>query len=173
MVIQSKLQGGGVTPGNQELMFLFWQSDLEHFSPHPGPGGCFVYNNNNNNNRKQASTRMLESVCTTFWPRNCWYDGASNVCFFVFFCLFFFYIFVPSTFLNSSSTFKYIVGLSLKIEILLCILCTVSFKLCTAITVHRVRWSAGKVGGCLRGEEIAAQLEEKGLQMASVHDGAS
>lgn len=40
--------------------------------------------------KKQVSTRMLGSVCTTFWLGNCWSDVASNVSFWFFFCLFLF-----------------------------------------------------------------------------------
>lgn len=97
--------------------------------------------------KNQASTRMLGSVCTTFEPGNCWSDEASNALFFDFFFLVFSYFRTLkfSQIFNSSSTFKYIIGLSLKTKIWLCILCTVSIKLCTTITVRQVCWSAGKV----------------------------
>ena len=108
---------------------------------------------------------MLGSVCTTFWPGNCWSDVA-----FFFFLVFFYFLFFYfrtlnfSQLFNSSSTFKYIVGLSLKIEIRLCILCTVSLKLCTAITVHQVCRSVGRVRreAWLGGREMAMQLEGDG-----------
>ena len=70
---------------------------------------------------------------------------ADLIFFLVFFFFFNFRTLNFSQLFNSSSTFKYIVGLSLKIEIRLCILCTVSLKLCTAITVHQVCWSVGRV----------------------------
>ena len=110
---------------------------------------------------------MLESVCTTFWQGNCWLDVASNACFFFFLNLFFFNHFCTLNFsqlFNSSSTFKYIVGLSLKIEIWLCILYTVFLKLRTAIAVLRVCLSAGKKVGrvVIQGEkEMTMQMGEE------------
>lgn len=64
---------------------------------------------------------------------------------------------------NSSSTFKYIVGLSLKIEIWLCIVCTVSWKRCTSRPVLWVSL-AGRAGkeACLREKtEMAMRLEDE------------
>lgn len=43
---------------------------------------------NKKKTKKQASTRMLGSVCTIFWPGN-WSDVASNVSLFIFFIYFF------------------------------------------------------------------------------------
>lgn len=81
---------------------------------------------------------MLGSVCTVFYLGSS-PDGVAGKSFLSIFFFFFvvvvlsnIFISVPSNFrclFNSSSTFKYIVGLSLQSEIPLCILCTVLGKL--------------------------------------------
>lgn len=75
---------------------------------------------------------MLGSVCTAFYLERSSADVAGKS-FLVFFLVVLsnFFPCVPSTFpyfFNSSSTFKYIVGLSLQSEIPLHILCTVLGK---------------------------------------------
>lgn len=143
VVIQSKHHGDGDSgqPGPYIPFLTVWSGTFYKRSPCPGPGVLFCLQL-----KKQASTRMLGSVCTTFWLGNCWSDVASNVSLFFFLSFYFYFRTLNfSQLFNSSSTFKYIVGLSLKIEIRLCILCTVSLNLCTAVAVHQVCRSAGRV----------------------------
>lgn len=182
MVIQSKLDGDGDRSGPYIPFLTVWSGTLCKHVHVLVQGYCSVYNilkNPTKKKKKQASARLLGSVCTAFWLGGCWLDVASTdsfslsiffpfSCFFLFF-LFFFFTFLNfrtlkfSQLINSSSTFKYIVGLSLKIEIWLCILCTVSLKLCTATAVLQVYWSAGKLGRVAWEEDGNGDV---GLQMA-------